>query len=200
MRGIFCVCWTRSGEGPLTRSVEGSTKQLANLGVRIADAATEQVAFRHPEHPDWRHISFCLFATAPEKRDGEWHTRHAVAIRPGKIDRSPTGTGVSARLDHGHAPTILRCRRSLARRLPTQRHLAGREFLSLMYVGTPAFCAICAKIFVRTELAGAPGARFAPAREQREVYVRRPVHPFEHWRASRTSRGEEEAPREGQEA
>ena len=25
-------------------------------------------------------------------------TRHAVAIRPGKIDRSPTGTGVSARL------------------------------------------------------------------------------------------------------
>jgi proline racemase len=25
-------------------------------------------------------------------------TRHAVAIRPGKIDRSPTGTGVSAHL------------------------------------------------------------------------------------------------------
>ena len=82
-------------------------RQLANLGVRIADAATEQVAFRHPEHPDWRHISFCLFATAPEKRDGEWHSRHAVAIRPGKVDRSPTGTGVSARLAVLHARGLI---------------------------------------------------------------------------------------------
>lgn len=61
-------------------------------------------------------------------------------------------------------------------------------------------CKLCAKIFVRTELAGAPGARIAPAREQRDVYVRRPVHPFVHWPASRTSRGEEDAPRQGQEA
>ena len=27
-----------------------------------------------------------------------WETKHAVSIRPGKIDRSPTGTAVSARL------------------------------------------------------------------------------------------------------
>ena len=45
----------------------------------------------------------CLFAT-PVKRDGDiLETRHAVAIRPGKIDRSPTGTGVSARLALLHA-------------------------------------------------------------------------------------------------
>ena len=69
-------------------------KDLADLGVRISDAATEQLGFHHPTNPDWQHISFCLFRTPVV--DGE--TRHAVAIRPGKIDRSPTGTGVSAHL------------------------------------------------------------------------------------------------------
>ena len=69
-------------------------KDLADLGVRISDAATEQLGFHHPTNPDWQHISFCLFRTPVV--DSE--TRHAVAIRPGKIDRSPTGTGVSAHL------------------------------------------------------------------------------------------------------
>ena len=75
-----------------------SARGLAKIGVEIADAATEQLGFEHPDNPDWRHISFCLFGTPVEERDGELHTRHAVTIRPGKIDRSPTGTGVSARL------------------------------------------------------------------------------------------------------
>ncbi|MDK3075343.1 proline racemase family protein [Sedimentitalea sp. JM2-8] len=71
---------------------------LARLGVRISDAATEQLGFAHPELPDWTHVSFCLFA-GPVVRDGAALTaRSAVAIRPGKIDRSPTGTGVSARM------------------------------------------------------------------------------------------------------
>lgn len=69
-------------------------KDLADLGVRISDAATEQVGFHHPTNPDWQHISFCLFRTPVI----DCATRHAVAIRPGKIDRSPTGTGVSAHL------------------------------------------------------------------------------------------------------
>ena len=69
-------------------------KDLSDLGVRISNAATEQLGFRHPTNPDWQHISFCLFRTPVV--DSE--TRHAVAIRPGKIDRSPTGTGVSAHL------------------------------------------------------------------------------------------------------
>jgi proline racemase len=38
-----------------------------------------------------------------EKIDGVLTGRNAVAIRPGKIDRSPTGTGCSARLAVMHA-------------------------------------------------------------------------------------------------
>ena len=83
--------------------VPREARELAELGVRITETATEQLGFSHPENPDWKHISFCLFA-APLRRKGDiLETRHAVAIRPGKIDRSPTGTGVSARLAVLHA-------------------------------------------------------------------------------------------------
>ncbi|NBR90742.1 MAG: hypothetical protein EBS68_12680, partial [Rhodobacteraceae bacterium] len=73
-------------------------RDIARLGVRISDAATEQLGFHHPTLPDWRHISFCLFA-GPISREGDTlKAGSAVAIRPGKVDRSPTGTGVSARM------------------------------------------------------------------------------------------------------
>jgi len=72
--------------------------RMARLGVQITTAADEQLGFRHPENPDWRHFSFCLFAAPLSRVADGWSTQHAVSIRPGKIDRSPTGTAVSARL------------------------------------------------------------------------------------------------------
>lgn len=78
-------------------------RHLAELGTRISAAATEQLGFHHPDNPDWRHISFCLFATAPERCETGLLAQHAVAIRPGKIDRSPTGTALSARMALLHA-------------------------------------------------------------------------------------------------
>jgi proline racemase len=80
-----------------------NARHLAELGTRISDAATTQLGFVHPTLPEWRHISFCLFATAPERQGNTLTSRHAVAIRPGKIDRSPTGTAVSARMALLHA-------------------------------------------------------------------------------------------------
>lgn len=73
-------------------------KGLARLGVRITNAANQQLGFRHPELPEWDHISFCLFAGPLKKTDAGLRARSAVAIQPGKIDRSPTGTAVSARM------------------------------------------------------------------------------------------------------
>jgi len=83
--------------------VPGEARQLTDIGMKIVAAATEQVGFAHPAIPDWNHISFCLFAGPVEQDGDDLKTRHAVAIRPGKIDRSPTGTGVSARLAVLHA-------------------------------------------------------------------------------------------------
>lgn len=73
-------------------------RELAELGNRITAAADAQIGFAHPSLPDWRHFSFCLFADAIRRDGRRLETRHAVAIRPGKIDRSPTGTAVSARM------------------------------------------------------------------------------------------------------
>ncbi|MEK9621875.1 MAG: proline racemase family protein [Alphaproteobacteria bacterium] len=76
---------------------------LARTGVKITRAANEQLGFQHPADLGWDHISFCQFAMPVEKIDGVLTGRNAVAIRPGKIDRSPTGTGCSARLAVMHA-------------------------------------------------------------------------------------------------
>jgi proline racemase len=76
----------------------GNARALAELGMRITAAADDQIGFTHPRLPDWTHYSFCLFAGALTRKADALETTHAVAIRPGKIDRSPTGTAVSARM------------------------------------------------------------------------------------------------------
>ena len=81
----------------------GNARDLAETGVRITDAANEQLGFRHPLNPDRNHISFCQFAGPLTEVSGELSGSNAVAIRPGKVDRSPTGTGCSARMAVLHA-------------------------------------------------------------------------------------------------
>lgn len=73
-------------------------REMAEAGMTITKAATEQLGFTHPKNPDWRHISFCQMTAPLRKENGTYVGRNAVAIRPGKLDRSPTGTGCSARL------------------------------------------------------------------------------------------------------
>ncbi|MBT8426070.1 MAG: proline racemase family protein [Silicimonas sp.] len=78
--------------------VEDEAGDIARTGMRIAEAANEQLGFVHPENPDWKHISFCAFCGPLSKTDTGLSGKSAVAIRPGKVDRSPTGTAVSARM------------------------------------------------------------------------------------------------------
>ena len=78
-------------------------RDIAVTGVRITRAANEQLGFTQPANPEWSHVSFCQMAAPVEVRDGVKTGRNAVAIRPGKIDRSPCGTGCSARLAVLHA-------------------------------------------------------------------------------------------------
>lgn len=78
-------------------------RDLALLGVKITDAANRQLAFRHPARPDWTHHSFCLFAGAIGRDTDGLRAKSVVSIQPGKLDRSPTGTAVSARMALLHA-------------------------------------------------------------------------------------------------
>jgi proline racemase len=78
-------------------------KDLAEIGVKITNAANEQLKFYHPEQPSWKHHSFCLFAGELKKNDIGLTAKSVVSIKPGKLDRSPTGTAVSARMALLHA-------------------------------------------------------------------------------------------------
>jgi proline racemase len=73
----------------------GQHDQIVATGLQIIDAITEQLEFAHPDNPaisDCRHVIF----TAPAEDD--LPARAAVAIHPGWVDRSPCGTGTSARM------------------------------------------------------------------------------------------------------
>ena len=76
----------------------GEAAELVGVGSRITRAANEQLGFEHPENPDWRHLSFCQLAGPLERGAAGLSMRNTVVIDPGKLDRSPTGTGVSARM------------------------------------------------------------------------------------------------------
>ncbi|MCG6901200.1 MAG: proline racemase family protein [Rhodobacter sp.] len=75
---------------------------LARLGTRITRAANEQIGFSHPTQP-WNFVSFCQFAAPVDHGGPVPEGKSAVVIDPGKIDRSPCGTGCSARLAVMHA-------------------------------------------------------------------------------------------------
>ena len=83
--------------------VPDEARDLAEIGARIVAAANAQLGFAHPENPGWRHISFCQFAGPLVEQGGALTGANAVVVRPGKIDRSPTGTGCSARMAVLHA-------------------------------------------------------------------------------------------------
>lgn len=83
--------------------VAAEARELAETGMRITSAANEQLGFRHPVNQGWNHVSFCQFAGRLVEERGELVGPNAVVVRPGKIDRSPTGTGCSARMAVLHA-------------------------------------------------------------------------------------------------
>lgn len=76
-----------------------NAKQLVNLGERIKHAAATQFEAIHPENPEIHTVNQTLFAGPIERlRTGEIRSRNTVVVSPGRLDRSPCGTGTSARL------------------------------------------------------------------------------------------------------
>jgi len=76
---------------------------LVVIGAKITAAANQQLGFRHPTNPEWAHISFCQIALPLSAENGVPVSRNSVVIDPGKLDRSPCGTGCSARMAVLHA-------------------------------------------------------------------------------------------------
>jgi proline racemase len=70
--------------------------QLINLGLQIRDIVNHTVKVQHPEKP---HInSVDLVEIFDEASNPEAHYKNAVIFGQGQLDRSPCGTGTSAKL------------------------------------------------------------------------------------------------------
>lgn len=99
---------------------------LCRAGIGITRAANEQLGFTHPDNPDINRISFCQFTQPVCEEGGTRIGRNAVIIRPGKVDRSPTGTGLSARLALLHAKGQMRVGDTLLARSIIDSEFIGR--------------------------------------------------------------------------
>jgi proline racemase len=83
----------------------GEARDLSLVGERIRAAAREQLPCAHPENPAIHDVSIVQIA-APWRGVGEV-TRNAVVVAPGRLDRSPTGTGLCARMAVLHARGLM---------------------------------------------------------------------------------------------
>jgi proline racemase len=77
--------------------------QLVDVGERIKKAAAEQIPCVHPENPKIHTINQTLFAGPLIETPEGKRSKNTVIVSPGRHDRSPCGTGTSARLAVLHA-------------------------------------------------------------------------------------------------
>ncbi|RLK25425.1 proline racemase [Micromonospora sp. M71_S20] len=104
-------------------SLDGVHKQPlleAGLAIMAAVDATDRPV--HPEQPD---ISGCRHVYLAGEGSDARHSRHAMVIHPGWFDRSPCGTGTSARMAQLHARGLL----------PFDRDFVNESLLGTRFVG-----------------------------------------------------------------
>jgi proline racemase len=76
--------------------VPAEARDLSAVGERIRAAAREQLPCVHPENPEIAGVSIVQIAE-PWQGNGRV-SKNAVVVAPGRLDRSATGTGLSARM------------------------------------------------------------------------------------------------------
>lgn len=107
---------------------------LLAAGLAIMDAVNEQ---RRPVHPERDDIAGCHHVYLQAPGSTAELSRHAMAIHPGWFDRSPCGTGTSARMAQLHARGALE---------------VGKDFVNESFIGTR----FTGRLLGETEVGGRP--------------------------------------------
>ena len=81
-------------------------RELSRVGELIRIASREQLPCTHPENPEIAGVSIVEIAEPWRGRGAV--TKNAVVVSPGRLDRSATGTGLSARMAALHARGLMR--------------------------------------------------------------------------------------------
>ncbi len=83
--------------------VPDEARQLCEVGERIKAVAAEAFPAQHPENPGIAGITNMTICGPLIEEGDAIRSRNATVVRPGRLDRSPCGTGTSARLSILHA-------------------------------------------------------------------------------------------------
>jgi proline racemase len=86
--------------------VPAEARRLSRVGELIRVAAREQLPCAHPGNPEIAGVSIVQIAE-PWRGVGAV-SKNAVVVAPGRLDRSATGTGLSARMAALHARGLMR--------------------------------------------------------------------------------------------
>ncbi|KAB8169876.1 proline racemase [Streptomyces sp. 3MP-14] len=116
---------------PFERAAGG---RMLAAALALMDAINETDPPVHPERPD---IAGCHHVYLEAPGSTARHSRHAMAIHPGWFDRSPCGTGTSARMAQLHARELL----------PLDTDFVNESFIGTRFTG---------RLVERTEVAGRP--------------------------------------------
>lgn len=76
-----------------------NARELAEAGIEIKALLSDQVPVQHPEVPSIDEIAYVMF----RGREPDGAVRTCTTLKPGRVDRSPCGTGSSANLAVLHA-------------------------------------------------------------------------------------------------
>jgi proline racemase len=111
-------------------------RELCAAGERIRAAAREQLSPVHPDNPEIAGVSIVQLA-------GTWQgvkevSRNAVVVAPGRLDRSATGTGLSARMAVLHARGLMRAGEAMAHASVLGTTFDGRIVEETTVGGRPA--------------------------------------------------------------
>ena len=94
---------------------KGNAMRLGEIGRYITDAANEQLTVKHPEIDAFNRVDYVMFTDIVDKQKGIY--RNCTVVPPGRVDRSPCGTGSSARMAVMHAKGALDIGREAEMRL-----------------------------------------------------------------------------------
>ncbi|WP_375494106.1 proline racemase family protein [uncultured Jatrophihabitans sp.] len=109
-------------------------RDIVEAGLRIMAAVNEA---DRPHHPEIEGVDHCHHVELIAPGSTALHSRHAMAIHPGWFDRSPCGTGTSARMAELHS------RGALA---------LGAEFVNESFIGSR----FTGRLVAETTVAGRP--------------------------------------------
>jgi len=80
-------------------------RELVEKSIPIKKAADEQIKVQHPDEPSFNHIEYVMFTDTTDEPNVY---QNGTIIYPGRVDRSPCGTGTCSRMAVMYAKGLLK--------------------------------------------------------------------------------------------